>query len=257
MKVLLLVFLFLGGLTRAQDFSSFEKKEFRSEDQVLPYRILYPVSYDKSKKYPLILLLHGGGERGVDNEKQLTHGASLFLKPEYRTEFPCIVIVPQCPEQDYWASVKFDRANYPLALDFNYEYPLTTSLRMAIELTKSIVLEEAVDKKRIYVMGLSMGGMGTLEAVYRFPSLFAAAVPICGGGDTDSYTRKQVKPAFWLFHGDVDGVIPVRHSREMFNRLKSLKATVKYTEYPGVNHNSWVNAFAEPDLIPWLFANHK
>ena len=250
--------LFFPLLSEAQDFSLFEKKNFNDADgSSLPYRILYPAEYDQTKDYPLVLLLHGGGERGVDNEKQLTHVASIFLSPENRSKFPCIVVVPQCPEDQYWASVKFDRKVYPLVLDFNYEYPITNALKMAVGLVSGMAQGAGVDKRRVYIMGLSMGGMGTLEAVYRYPGLFAAAVAICGGADTKAYSKKQAKIPFWLFHGDADAVIGVEHSREMVARLKALKAQVKYTEYPGVNHNSWENAAAEPDLLPWLFSQHR
>jgi len=257
MKALYFLALF-PFFSNAQDFSLFEKKMFNdSEGHSLPYRILFPPNYDPSGKYPLVMLLHGAGERGNDNEKQLTHVASIFLSADNRSKFPCIVVVPQCPEDGYWASVKFDRKVYPLILDFNYQYPITDPLKMAMDLESAIAEGEGVDQKRIYVMGLSMGGMGTLEAVYRYPKVFAAAISICGGGDTDAFSVKETKIPFWLFHGDADAVVGVEHSREMAARLKALKASVKYTEYPGVNHNSWENAAAEPDLLPWLFSNHR
>jgi len=259
MKNTLLLLLGLVCYTAtAQDFTLFEKKEYVSEDgQKLPYRILYPENYDKSKKYPLVLFLHGGGERGSDNEKQITHGVKLFLDGQNRTSFPCIVIAPQCPEDTYWASVKFERTKYPLELDFNYNYEITKGLRLALELTQSTIESEGVDEKRVYITGLSMGGMGSLEAVYRFPKLFAAAAVVCGGGDTGKYSKTQAKVPFWLFHGDVDGVIAVEHSRKMNERLKALGADVKYTEYPGVNHNSWDNAYVEPELLPWMFSKKR
>lgn len=243
---------------RAQDFSLFEKKEFTGSDgEVLPYRILFPDNYDKTKKYPLVLFLHGGGERGTDNEKQLTHGAKAFLDPENRSKFPCIVIAPQCPEDSYWASVKFERTKYPLELDFDYDFPITKGLRLAMELTTSIVKTESIDSKRVYITGLSMGGMGSLEAVYRFPKTFAAIAAVCGGADVEAYTKKQAKIPFWLFHGDVDGVIAVDNSRKLYEKLQQVGAEVKYTEYPGVNHNSWENAYADPELLPWLFSKSR
>ncbi len=253
-SVLLLLF-FSFQAAQSQDFSLYQEKEFTGKNgTTLPYRILYPENYDPSRKYPLVLLLHGGGERGNDNGKQLTHGAKLFLQPENRSRYPCIVVAPQCPENSYWASVKFERTKYPLELDFNYKYPVTPPLESAVELVRQIIKEKKADKKRIYIAGLSMGGMGTLEAVYRNPRLFSAAAAICGGGDVKTYSKKAAKTRFWLFHGDVDGVIPVKHSREMLARLQELKADVKYSEYPGVNHNSWENAFAEPGFLDWMFS---
>ena len=259
MKLLFPIMLLLLVQTLSgQDLSLYQKREFTGKDgKIMPYRILYPENYDQSKKYPLVLLLHGGGERGNDNEKQLVHGAKLFLQPENRAKYPCIVIVPQCPEGDYWASVKFERTKYPLDLDFNYGYPVTWALDHALQLVRTIAKTERVDKKRIYITGLSMGGMGTFEAVYRKPRLFAAAAPTCGGGDVKAYNKKAAKVPFRIFHGDVDGVIPVKHSREMTERLKALGADVVYTEYPDVNHNSWEKAYAEPWLLEWMFGCRK
>ncbi|MCB0611373.1 MAG: prolyl oligopeptidase family serine peptidase, partial [Lewinella sp.] len=136
-------------------------------------------------------------------------------------------------------------------------YPVTWALDHALQLVKTIAKTERVDKKRIYITGLSMGGMGTFEAVYRKPRLFAAAAPTCGGGDVKAYNKKAAKVPFRIFHGDVDGVIPVKHSREMTERLKALGADVVYTEYPDVNHNSWEKAYAEPWLLEWMFGCRK
>ena len=102
-------------------------------------------------------------------------------------------------------------------------------------------------------MGLSMGGKGTFECVYRSPDLFAAAIPICGAGDDTHYDNRVLKTSFWVLHGDQDESVGVKYSRDMVNKLKQLKANVRYTEYPGVKHNSWDNAFAEPDFLSWLF----
>ena len=102
-----------------------------------------------------------------------------------------------------------------------------------------------------------MGGMGTFEAVYRAPGLFAAAAPICGGGDVARYDKRVRKVPFWVFHGDADAVVGVKQSRDMVAKLKTLRNKVKYTEYPGVNHNSWDNAFAETDFLAWMFAQRK
>ena len=242
----------------AQDFDLFEKKEFTSKSgEVLPYRILYPENYDSKKKYPLVLFLHGAGERGDDNEQQLKHGVKIFLEAQNRKQFPCILIVPQCPIDSYWSSVKVDRSSRPLKFDFNYSYEISQGLRLAMALTKQTIKQESVDKKRVYITGLSMGGMGTFEAVYRFPKRFAAAVPVCGGADTDAYKKKHAKVPFRIFHGDADVVVPVGFSKAMHDKLVFLEAQVQYKEYPGVNHNSWDYAYAEKDLLPWLFRQKR
>lgn len=247
------------GLLKAPDpeLKPYLRREFVSGENILPYRILYPDNYDKAKKYPLILLLHGGGERGADNDKQLVHGAKLFLKDENRRAYPAIILVPQCPEDSYWAAVKIDRSTQPFKISFDYSAPPQWPLVAANELVKKIAAEEAVDKSRIYITGLSMGAMGTFEAVYRYPDLYAAALPICGGGDTKVYDKRVNKTAFWLFHGADDSVVDVKLSREMLAKLKSLKVKNKYSEYPGVNHNSWDNAFADPAFLSWMFAHKR
>ena len=237
----------------SQDLSMFQKKEFISpQGTVLPYRILFPESYDRSKKYPLVLVLHGAGERGSDNEKQLMHGSKLFMDSAVRKKYPAIVVFPQCPQENYWSSVKIDRTATPLKLDFDYTEPITTPLKDAMALVEQLVSEGGINSRRVYITGLSMGGMGTFEAVHRFPDIFAAALPICGGGDTLHY--KKVSTPFWVFHGADDAVVDVEYSRAMVDKLKEMKVKVRYTEYPGVNHNSWDNAFAESDFLKWMFS---
>jgi predicted peptidase len=247
------------GLLKAPDpaFKPYLRKEFVYAGSALPYRMLYPENYDKSKKYPLILFLHGAGERGNDNEKQLVHGAKLFLTDANRKAFPAIVLVPQCPAESFWASAKIDWSTQPFKIALDYSVTPQWALVAANELVKQVANEEAVDKSRIYVTGLSMGGMGTFESVYRYPELYAAALPICGGGDTNAYDKRVKKTAFWIFHGADDSVVDVKLSRDMQAKLKSLKVENKYIEYPGVNHNSWDNAFADPAFLSWTFAHKR
>ena len=257
--VLILLCMAVTSPVSAQDLSQFEKKEFvSSHGDTLLYRVLYPVNYDPGKKYPLMLVLHGAGERGNDNEKQLTHGGKLFLADSNRSKYPAIILFPQCPENSYWSSVKIDRSTQPLTISFDYaSSQITPPLRSALELTKTFINEGKADKKRIYITGLSMGGMGTFEAVYREPKLFAAAAPICGGGDTKAYNKQAANVPFRIFHGEDDAVVSVDLSRAMLGRLKELGASVQYVEYPDVNHNSWDNAFAEPDFLDWFFTKRR
>jgi predicted peptidase len=253
MKLISLLLIFccpFAGVS--QDLSMYQKKEFTSSDGgKLLYRILLPEEYDRAKKYPLVLVLHGAGERGSDNEKQLMHGAKMFLDPGVRKKYPAIVVFPQCPETGYWSSVKIDRSQTPLQLDFDYTRPIPEPLLLAMKLLQELVAKERVDSRCVYITGLSMGGMGTFEAVHRYRDSFAAALPICGGGDTVRY--EKVKTPFWVFHGDADAVVDVQYSRAMVDRLKEMKVKVKYTEYSGVNHNSWDSAFAEPNFLKWMF----
>ena len=244
------------GFTQA--VQGFKASTFVNEkSDTLVYQLLTPLSKQDKERYPLILFLHGAGERGNDNTKQLAHGASLFLREDVRKAFPAYVVFPQCPEEDYWASVAIDRTSLPLQLDFDYDRPLTKSLQLAIALVDTLLKKEPVDVERIYIVGLSMGGMGTFEAVYHYPHLFAAAIPMCGGGDTLRFKNKKPMLSLWIFHGSADNVVEVKHSQQMVDAINDFSSRIKYTEYPGVGHNSWDYAFAEPDLLAWLFSQKR
>jgi predicted peptidase len=246
------VFLFIAFTFVAN--GQFEKNSFMvAEGKVLPYQILYPKDYKPGKKYPLLVVLHGAGERGDDNEAQMKYGKNVFLDSINRINYPAIVIFPQCPKDSYWSSVKINRSTTPTTFIFDYSAPINWPLQAVVDLVKSI----KHDKNRTYIMGLSMGGMGTMEAISRNPKMFAAASPICGGADL-SYVPQYVKRVpLWVHHGDVDIVVPVRHSRELVKAVQDQGVEVKYSEYPGVNHNSWDNAFKQPDLLSWIFSHRK
>jgi predicted peptidase len=223
----------------------------------MPYRILLPASYEKKKKYPLVLFLHGGGERGTDNSSQLAHGAALFVSEENRRKFPCIAVFPQCPKESYWSSAKIDRSTRPVTFEYNYENKITIGLEAALEVLNHCLKTEQVDTRRVYIVGLSMGGMGTLETLHRKVNQFAAAVAICGGGDTLRFTPAIKNFPIRIYHGSDDDVVSVQHSRGMSKKLKSLGAQVSYIEYPGVMHNSWDLVFKENDLLSWLFSQKR
>ena len=144
-----------------------------------------------------------------------------------------------------------------MTFDFDYSRPANWPLEAANALVRKITAEAGVDRGRIYITGLSMGGMGTFESVYRYPELYAAAVPICGGGNASQYDARVRHTAFRIFHGDQDAVVNVQLSRVMAERLKALKVNMLYREYPGVNHNSWDPAFAEPDFLKWIFQQKR
>lgn len=259
-KITLLTLVVIATLSSlAQDNSLYEKKEYISGKDTLRYRILYPINYDPGKKYPLVLFMHGSGERGNDNEAQLVHGSKLFLNEANRTKYPAIVIFPQCPRSDGWARVGRDASKKDSLGGFTFlsNQPIGKSLDLVGKLLDSFKNSGKVNAKKIYVGGLSMGGMGTFEILWRKPGYFAAAFPICGGGDPGKTSQYGKKIPVWVFHGDKDAAVPVACSRQMVGALKSSKAKVKYSEYPGVGHDSWNNAFAEPDLLNWLFSQKK
>ena len=187
----------------------------------------------------------------------MIHGSKLFITAANRKSFPAIIVLPQCPEESFWAVAKIDRSAQPFKIAFDYTAPPNWPLEAANALVRKIIGEGSVDKSKVYISGLSMGGMGTFESVYRNPDLYAAALPICGGGDVQHYDKRVTKTAFWVFHGAADAVVNVKLSQEMVDKLKSLKAEVKYSEYPGVNHNSWENAFAEPEYLTWMLKHKK
>ena len=241
----------------AQSHEEFKREEFVQNGDTLNYRILYPKRFDKKKEYPVVLFLHGAGERGSDNEAQLTHGADLFLQEEVREKFPAIVIFPQAPKEDYWAKVEVDREVKPFEFDFKKEEGPTTSLQLVLALLNSITSEKFVDNNRIYVGGLSMGGMGTYELIYRQPEMFAAAFAICGGADPAITQDYPEGFNIWIFHGEKDDIVPPSFSKEMARMINHYGGNAKLSLYPDDNHNSWDSALAEPYLLPWLFSHEK
>lgn len=235
------------------DKLSFLKKEFTTNTGYhLNYRVLYPENYEPGKKYPLILFLHGAGERGNDNEAQLVHGGNLFASHENRTNFPAIIIAPQCPAEISWVDYKRPNGEG----EGRYFYPanaITKPLAAVKELVDSYISKGLVDKNNMHITGLSMGAIGTFDLVFRYPDLFVTASPICGGANTQRAEKFRGKTTFRIFHGGDDSVVDVKFSRDAYAALQKAGAKVSYKEYPGVNHNSWDNAFAEPDFISWMF----
>src|SRR5690606_9983746 len=236
----------------SQDLSLFKKEFLVQGGDTLPYRILLPQNYDTTKKYPVIFFLHGAGERGSDNEKQLVHGAKMFLKDSIRKNYPAIVVFPQCNSNSYWSNVLRIYDDSSRTFHFVKDLHPTRPMEMLNHLVHLITKNYPVNNSQVYAGGLSMGGMGTFELVYRNPKLFAAAFPICGGADPG--TAKKISHVnWWIFHGAKDNVVPPYFSEVVVNALKKENANVKFTLYPEANHNSWDPAFAEPELFKWLF----
>ena len=240
----------------SQDLSLYEKHWHIRGADTLPYRLLMPKNFDPETRYPLVLFLHGAGERGSDNELQLVHGAKLFLRDDVRDNFPAIIVFPQCPRNSYWSNVEIKQKEGKREFDFKATGDPSAAMAMVQDLAYTILKKYPVNRAQVYVMGLSMGGMGTFEIVRRNPDLFAAAVPICGGG-APSTAQQLRKVGWWVFHGAKDDVVPLKLSEEMVEALREVKAQVKFTVYPDANHNSWDPAFAEPELLEWLFSNKK
>jgi predicted peptidase len=221
-----------------------------AQGRSLPYRLLTPEKLDPQKSYPLVVFLHGAGERGDDNQAQLVHGVAEFVKPENRQKYPCFLIAPQCPSGKKWAEVDWGADSHQMAKE-----PSEPG-RLTLELIAAVRKEFPIDAKRIYITGLSMGGYGTWDLIARHPELFAAAVPICGGGD-EAQSAKIAKIPVWVFHGAKDRAVKVERSRNMVNALKKAGGHPRYTEYPDVGHDSWVPAYRDAEMFAWLFAQKK
>jgi predicted peptidase len=216
----------------------------------LPYRLLKPLTIEKGKRYPLVIFLHGAGERGTDNKKQLVHGVPQFAANETREKYPCFLIAPQCPEGRRWVEVDWsaDRHTQP-------KEP-SDAARLTLELIEKAIKELAIDRKRIYITGLSMGGYGTFDLIARRPDLFAAAAPVCAGADEATADKIKHIP-IWAFHGAKDTAVKPARSRRMIAALEKAGGKPKYTEYPDVGHNSWDKAYRDPEFYKWFFAQKK
>ncbi|GAC1440875.1 MAG: dienelactone hydrolase family protein [Sediminibacterium sp.] len=239
----------------AQDLTLYKKKIFLSGNDTLRYRILYPQRYKPGKAYPLIVFLHGSGERGRDNEAQLMHGGALFVKDVIRKNFPAIVIFPQCPSDSAWSYFERGSGNHRVVFS---EENVPTPQRLVKRLMDSLLENHLVNSKRIYLGGLSLGGFGTYDLLLRYPGYFAAAFPICGASDVPMMVQHAKQVPLWIFHGALDNVVSPESDRELYKALMTSGAKdVTYTEYPQAGHNSWDSAFAERKLLPWLFSVKK
>lgn len=255
-KIFFVLFLFSTVVSFAQDIPDYEKHLLIDGTDTLPYRVLLPVNYHPSEKYPLLLFLHGAGERGNDNSLQLMHGGKLFAKDSIRLKFPAIVVFPQCPQNSFWSNVNIKMKDNSRGFNFPAEGEPTVAMRLLLKLVDRLQKDYAVKKSQMYVGGLSMGGMGTFELVRRMPKTFAAAFAICGGANTS--TAKQIsKTAWWIFHGEEDEIVPYRLSLDMYEAVRQAGAEVRLSLYPTVNHNSWDDAFREKELLGWLFSHKK
>ena len=232
----------------------FRQKEFIYKSDTLRYRVLFPENYNKNKSYPLVLFLHGSGERGNDNQKQIIHGASLFTDSLNRQNFPAIVLFPQCPANQSWIT-KENISDGKFNITDTKEP--TKPLLLAKLLVDFYKKTEAVNTRRIYILGLSLGGMGTYDLICRYPNLFAAAIPICGAVNFDRLKKIRKMP-IRIYNGDSDNTVSPDYSRNAFIELKADGSqVVEHIEYQGVGHDSWTPAFAEPDFLKWLFSQHK
>lgn len=216
---------------------------------VYKYQVFVPDNWSPRQKWPVILFLHGSGERGEDGLLQTTVGLPAAVRND-RSRFPAIIVIPQCRKKLWWPEAPMDE--------------------VAIQALEAAQKEFHGDPQRSYLTGLSMGGYGTWHLAGKFPGRFAALVPVCGGIIRPEALRSQPSSSVvpyeqaankigsttpvWIFHGDADASVPVTESRKMAAAMKALGGEVHYTEYPGVGHNSWDKAYAEPELMTWLLS---
>jgi predicted peptidase len=212
----------------------------------LPYRIYSPRSIEDEAVYPLIIFMHGAGERGSDNTSQLKHGVGSIIRFIERFNKPAFVIAPQVADGLQWVDTPwFDDAHV-------LPRSPSTSMSLLLGLIDLVNHKLPIDRSRIYITGISMGGFGTWDLLMRRPNEFAAAIPICGGGDETSAHLIRDIPV-WVFHGGDDQVVKTHRSRNMIQALEGVAGRPRYTEYPGVGHDSWTVTYDNPKVLQWLF----
>ncbi|PRY09878.1 dienelactone hydrolase family protein [Pontibacter ummariensis] len=196
------------------------------------YKIYYPAQYQEQpdKKWPLILFLHGAGERGNNLELLKRQGLPAYL--EGKEDFPFVVAYPQCPARAYW------------------QVPLLN------EWLEEVLTKVRADESRIYLTGISMGGYGTWHWAAANPDKFAAALPICGGGDPKQADKLTHLP-IWAFHGVKDDIVPVEETLDMVEAVRALGGNVKQTIYPNLYHDSWTATYNDPEVYDWLLQHQK
>ena len=217
----------------------------------IPYVLYLPANYDEAKEYPVLLLLHGAGERGNDNELQLFHAVDELYETRQALMDECIFLVPQCPPNEQWVDWPWVNGNY--ALDV---IPESKALSTVMKLLSEVLDTYAADTNRVYIMGISMGGFGTWDALVRHEPIFAAGVPLCGGGDPSKVDILKEIP-IWCVHGTVDSAVPFAGTEEMYNTIVAAGGErITFEPMDGMDHNIWDYATTNGALIDWLFAQN-
>lgn len=226
------------------------KKDGINEE--LNYRIYIPENAE-AEKLPVIVFLHGAGERGFDNDAQINVGfAKTYFEKGYDKDFPAILIAPQCPFDLRWVETDWDKCSYD-----SDAVGESDRLKLVRALIDKVCEEYNADTDRIYVTGLSMGGYGTWNMIMNYPELFAAAMPICGAADL-SKAEKLLNLPIRTFHSADDWVVPPTGTREMAARMKELNAQkFEYVEYENLGHGCWDATYENRSNIEWLFSNKK
>jgi len=201
-----------------------------TREVTLRYWLFVPKGYVAGKRVPLMLFLHGAGERGDDLELVKKWGPPKKVAKD--ASFPFLLISPQCKKGERW------------------------DVQEMVALVKHVAADYRVDQARMYCTGLSMGGHGTWALLAAHPELFAAGIPICGGGDPAT-AKSLAKVPLWAFHGDKDRSVPLKRSEQMVAAIKEAGGDVRLTVYPGVGHNSWSATYANPKTYEWLLSHSR
>ena len=226
----------------------------------LPYRLLKPLNYDPTIKYPMVLCLSGSGGRGTDNIKQIAGcwPAQILSRQENREKYPCFVLVPQCPPDHHWG-ISLSEKDIEFRKAFREEQgrtPIPSIESSVFSIINLIEKEFNIDTNRRYVTGQSMGGYGSFHYILYYQQMFAAAIPICGGADSN-LGHMIVNTPVWAFHGEKDNLIPVEISRELIQAIKEAGGNPLFTTFPEADHFSWPLAYDTPGLLDWLFEQHR
>lgn len=224
----------------------------KGECGTVKYQLFKP-AIRSNETYPLVVCLHGARGAGTDNRGFGIQAYGVLRAADVQARHPSFLLVPQKPAgPQLWAGSHYSKGSYDLD-----KTPETPHLRSVHDLIVKVMADYPIDPARIYVTGQSMGGYGTWDLVLRYPELFAAAIPICGGGSPSHAARLQ-STAVWSFHGDQDTAVPVSASRDMHRALEAAGATkARYTEYPGAGHVIMDEVWATPGIIDWLFAQRR
>lgn len=244
--------LFALGLSRPLEAQTarFSSERLVDHGDTLRYRLLYP-DYDTLRRYPLVVFLHGSGERGSDNRAQLKWGVQEFASDAMMALHPAVVIAPQCPSGQSWSHMSgFGTPQLHL------EPGASRPLQLVILLIHQLESRMPIDSNRIYITGLSMGGLGTYDAIERYPNLFAAALPVAGGGDP-SLASRIVHVPLWDVHGSEDAAVNPLYSLEMIQALFKAGGHPGFSLIPETGHFSWLAAYSNPRIMEWLFRQHR
>lgn len=256
-KIVLVLSFSLVTLTfsKAQTFESKSHTNASIANYSMPYRLFVPTGYNANTSYPLVLFLHGAGERGTDNNAHIesSRGAKLWAETANQASYPCFVIAPQCPANKQWVNTNWSLGSYSIT-----NIPMSTELKMVKDIIETLQTQYNIDASRLFITGLSMGGYGTWDFILRYPTMFKAAVPICGAGDPSKASLISTIP-LRVFHSSDDNIVPVAGSRDMVNAINAVGPNTRtkfYTEYTDQGHFSWTNAYNTSDLVSWLFTTN-